>query len=258
MIKKMTVKQVKDMLETIQDERDPLFGKLAADSRKGVQSLVAKWRREKKKAMAEFQRYCEMTKYEKEARDLGYGLIAGIDEAGRGPLAGPVVSAAVILPENCFIEGLNDSKQLAEAKRLGIYKKIMEKATAVGVGIVSAQEIDQLNIHRAVKKSMHAAISALSIQPDFLLVDAMELDVPFACKSIIKGDAASVSIAAASVVAKVTRDKLMNEYAAQFPEYGFDTHKGYGTAGHLAALRQHGPCPIHRKSFAPVKEHSGC
>lgn len=254
---KFTVEQVKHLLPNIKDEQDPLFQKLSADSRKGVQALVANWRRNKQKALDELKRYREMTIFENEARAMGYELIAGVDEAGRGPLAGPVVSAAVILPDDCFIEGLNDSKQLSEKKRLAINEQIMEKAIAVGVGIVSAQEIDLLNIHNAVKKSMLTAINELSVLPDFILIDALELDVPFSSKPIVKGDAASVSIAAASIVAKVARDRLMHQYDEQFPQYGFRIHKGYGTAGHLSALKLYGPCPIHRKSFGPLKELAG-
>lgn len=254
---KMTVEQVKKLLPKITEEQDPLFQQLAVDSRKGVQTLVAKWRREKQKALLERKRYENMSKLEEEARAAGYEHIAGVDEAGRGPLAGPVVSAAVILPADCYIAGINDSKQLSEKKRFDIYQEITEKAIAVGVGIISAREIDILNIHNAVKKSMQTAISELSVQPDFILFDAMEIDVPFSYKSIVKGDTASVSIAAASIIAKVTRDRLMIQYDEQFPQYGFGIHKGYGTAGHLSALQSYGPCPIHRKSFGPIKEHTG-
>lgn len=254
---KFTVEQVKNLLPTIKDEQDPLFQQLSTDTRKGVQTLVDKWRREKQKALVELKRFRKMTKFEEEARALGYEHISGVDEAGRGPLAGPVVSAAVILPADCFIEGLNDSKQLSEKKRNELFEQIMEKAIAVGIGIVSAQEIDVLNIHNAVKKSMQTAINELTVLPDFILIDALEIDVPFAFKSIVKGDEASVSIAAASIVAKVTRDRLMHQFDKQFPQYGFRIHKGYGTAGHLSALKLYGPCPIHRKSFGPIKEHAG-
>ncbi|MDO5407266.1 MAG: ribonuclease HII [Eubacteriales bacterium] len=178
------------------------------------------------------------------------GVICGIDEAGRGPLAGPVVAGAVILPEDCEILFLNDSKKLSEKRREELFVEIQEKAIAWNVGIVGPDVIDEINILQATYEAMRQAIAGLSVQPDLLLNDAVTIPgVAINQVPIIKGDAKSVSIAAASILAKVTRDHMMVEYDKLFPEYGFAKHKGYGTAVHTAALREYGPCPIHRRSF---------
>lgn len=178
------------------------------------------------------------------------GVICGIDEAGRGPLAGPVVAGAVILPEDCEILFLNDSKKLSEKRREELFVEIQEKAIAWNVGIVGPDVIDEINILQATYEAMRQAIVGLSVQPDLLLNDAVTIPgVAINQVPIIKGDAKSVSIAAASIMAKVTRDHMMVEYDKLFPEYGFAKHKGYGTAVHTAALREYGPCPIHRRSF---------
>ena len=181
----------------------------------------------------------------------GEGLIAGVDEAGRGPLAGPVVAAAVILYPGAEILGINDSKQLSEKKREALYPEIVEKSMAVGVGIVGPGRIDEINILQATYEAMRKAVGTLCFQPDLLLVDAVTIpgldgirQVP-----IIKGDAKSLSIGAASIVAKATRDRIMREMDGIYPEYGFAGHKGYGTAAHVEALKTYGPCPIHRRSF---------
>lgn len=178
------------------------------------------------------------------------GLIAGVDEAGRGPLAGPVVAAAVILHPGAEILGINDSKKLSEKKRETLYPEILDKAMAVGIGIVSAARIDEINILQATYEAMRKAVEGLCFSPDLLLVDAVTIP-GLAVKQvpIIKGDAKSLSIGAASIVAKVTRDRLMRELDAIYPEYGFEGHKGYGTAAHIAALKEFGPCPVHRRSF---------
>lgn len=177
--------------------------------------------------------------------------IAGIDEAGRGPLAGPVVVGVVILPKDSMIEGINDSKKVSEKKREKIYDQIIEEAIAWGVGIVDQKEIDELNILNATKKAVTMAISSLKQRPDLILVDALTgidtLGVPY--KSIIKGDAKEYSIAAASIIAKVTRDRIMKEWDEVYPEYGFAGHKGYGTAAHIKAIKEYGPCILHRKTF---------
>lgn len=193
--------------------------------------------------------------FEAEARRCGYRLVAGADEAGRGPLAGPVVAAAVILPRRCVLRGLNDSKQVAEHERERLYAEITDRALALGVGQVSPQEIDRLNILEATRLAMRRAIQALSLRPDFLLADALALpglSVPQ--RPIIKGDGLSVSIAAASIIAKVTRDRVMLDYHRRFPHYNFHVHKGYPTPEHLRLLAEHGPCDIHRRSFRPVSE----
>jgi ribonuclease HII len=192
----------------------------------------------------------------------GYCPIAGVDEAGRGCLAGPVVAAAVILPlaDNCqaYFEGVRDSKQLTAQARDCLYEVIMQRALAVGVGMGSVELIDERNILQATKHAMRVAISQLSIPPQALLLDALLLpDIPLPQRSIIKGDALCLSIAAASIIAKVTRDRLMLQLHEQYPAYGFAQHKGYGTEAHLAALRQYGVTPLHRRSFAPVRELFG-
>ena len=178
------------------------------------------------------------------------GLIAGVDEAGRGPLAGPVVAAAVILHPGAEILGINDSKKLSEKMLETLYPEILDKAMAVGIGIVSAARIDEINILQATYEAMRKAVEGLCFSPDLLLVDAVTIP-GLAVKQvpIIKGDAKSLSIGAASIVAKVTRDRLMRELDAIYPQYGFEGHKGYGTAAHIAALKEFGPCPVHRRSF---------
>ena len=177
------------------------------------------------------------------------GVIAGVDEAGRGPLAGPVVCACCIMGD-CFIDGINDSKKLSEQKREELFEKIKEKAVAYGVGIVDEKIIDDINILNATKKGMEIAVKSLTSTPDIVLIDAVKgLTLPYRQRPIIKGDATSYAIAAASVIAKVTRDRIMRDYALKYPEYGFERHKGYGTSAHIEALVKYGPCDIHRRSF---------
>ncbi|MBS7069725.1 MAG: ribonuclease HII, partial [Streptococcus parasanguinis] len=175
------------------------------------------------------------------------------DEVGRGPLAGPVVAAAVILPENCKIPGLNDSKKIPKSKHKEIYEAVLQNAIAIGIGVKDNQVIDQVNIYEATKLAMIEAIGQLEPQPQHLLIDAMKLDLPISQTSIIKGDANSLSIAAASIVAKVTRDQMMEELDKEYPGYDFAKNAGYGTANHLAGLDQLGVTPIHRRSFEPIK-----
>lgn len=207
--------------------------------------------REARKALAlakEQERMRQLFSYEREYGT--YGAICGIDEAGRGPLAGPVVAGAVILPKDCDILYINDSKKLSEKKREMLYDEIMAKAVAVGVGVVSWERIDEINILQATYEAMRQAIAGLSTAPDLLLNDAVTIPgVDIKQMPIIKGDAKSASIGAASIIAKVTRDRLMLKYHKLYPEYGFDTHKGYGTKAHIEALQKYGPCPIHRRSF---------
>ncbi len=219
-----------------------------SDTRKGVQNLLAKHRREVEKRELELLRLEKMKQFEYKYQSYPY--ICGIDEAGRGPLAGPVVAAAVILPKDCTILYLNDSKQVSASRRDQLYDEIREKAIAYGVGIVSPERIDEINILQATYEAMHQAVEQMDITPDLLLVDAVTIPkMPMKQVGIVKGDAKSVSIAAASILAKVTRDRIMCEYDALFPEYGFAGHKGYGSQAHIAAIREHGPCPIHRKTF---------
>ena len=197
----------------------------------------------------EIQRTFTMYEFERENAELG--LLCGIDEVGRGPLAGPVYAAAVILPNDCNILYLNDSKKLSEKKREELYDVIMDKAVAVGIGHADCSRIDEINILQATYEAMTQAVSNLGIEPGGLLIDAVHIPQLEKYKqiSIIKGDAKSASIAAASIIAKVTRDRLMKEYALKYPEYGFESNKGYGSAEHIAALKKYGPCPIHRRTF---------
>jgi ribonuclease HII len=197
------------------------------------------------------------SRFERAARKLGWTRIAGLDEAGRGALFGPVVAAAVILNPRRRIVGLDDSKKLTPERRTELAPRIREHALAWAVAEVDAQRIDAWNIYQASRQAMTAALQQLSIVPDYLLIDAMELDVFIEQKSLIKGDARSVSIAAASILAKTHRDTRMEEWDAVFPQYGLARHKGYATPDHLEALRQFGPSPLHRYSFAPVRD-SGC
>jgi len=196
----------------------------------------------------------DLWQHERLARAAGYLMIAGVDEVGRGPLAGPVVAACVILPEGFDLSGINDSKKLTEKQRERAEIRIRTEAQAIGLGIVSPEIIDRINILQATREAMRMAFRLVSPTPDYVLIDG--LPVPdFPClvqKSVISGDSQSVSIAAASIVAKVARDQMMRDYAVLYPEYGFAGHKGYGAATHMVALREFGPCPIHRRSFAPV------
>lgn len=196
-------------------------------------------------------RLIELKKIDKEFFDKGIKYIAGIDEAGRGPLAGPVVVASVILPQDSMIEGINDSKKVSEAKREKLYDLIINEAISYGIGIIYQDEIDEINILQATKKGLTEAIKQMEIKPNIIMVDALSgidtLGIPY--KSIIKGDAKCYSIAAASILAKVTRDRIMREWDKIYPEYGFGSHKGYGTAKHITAIKEFGPCPIHRRTF---------
>lgn len=254
MSKPASIAEIKAKLDLIDNPKDPFILELGLDQRKGVALLLVAFHKRLAKAEALRQEAHTLRQFERQALENGYQVIAGIDEVGRGPLAGPVIAAAVILPNNCELLEVNDSKKLSEKKRDRLFVQICETAVAVGIGIVDEQTIDQVNIYQATKLAMKEAVGKLSFTPDYLLLDAMKLeDLPIAQKSIIKGDAKSVSIAAASIVAKVTRDRLMTEYGEQYPGYNFEKNAGYGTKEHLAGLDRFGPCPIHRKTFAPVK-----
>ena len=218
------------------------------DSRSGVQKLILQYEKKIKALEAEKLRMEQMMQYEHKYEHLGY--VCGIDEVGRGPLAGPVVACAVILPKDCQILYLNDSKQLSAKKREVLYQQILDQAVAVGLGIVGPARIDEINILQATYEAMRQAISKLSVKPQILLNDAVRIPgVEIPQVSIIKGDAKSVSIAAASIVAKVTRDRMMEEYDPVMPEYGFASNKGYGSQAHIQALEKYGPSPIHRATF---------
>lgn len=219
-----------------------------ADERAGVKNELKKAKARLQKYEQEKERTYALSEYERKYAD--YMHICGIDEVGRGPLAGPVVAGAVILPKDCDILYINDSKQLSEKKREELYDIIMEKAVAVSVGYASVERIDEINILQATYEAMRDAISKLPVSPDILLNDAVTIpQVTIPQIPIIKGDAKSISIGAASIIAKVTRDRLMVEYDSVFPEYGFASNKGYGSAAHIEAIKKNGPCPIHRRSF---------
>ena len=248
-----TIKEIKEQLANIQRLDDPLLAELEQDSRSGVIQAIAKQKREIQKRIDEDERLEGMLAYEKECYARGMELIAGVDEVGRGPLAGPVVAAAVILPKGCKISGLNDSKKIPKSKHKEIYEAVLQNAIAIGIGVKDNHVIDQVNIYEATKLAMMEAIGQLDPQPQHLLIDAMKLDLPISQTSIIKGDANSLSIAATSIVAKVTRDQMMEEFDREYPGYDFAQNAGYGTSNHLAGLEQLGVTPIHRRSFEPVK-----
>ena len=229
-------------------ELEELIALYQADGRAGVKQEIKKAQKRILSLQKEKERTAALWEYEHRYRE--YTKICGIDEVGRGPLAGPVVAGAVILPADCRILYINDSKKLGEKKREELYEEIMEQAVAVGIGMASPQRIDEINILNATYEAMREAISKLSVPPDILLNDAVTIP-GIACRQvpIIKGDAKSISIGAASIIAKVTRDRMMVEYDSIFPEYGFASHKGYGSAEHIKALKEYGPVPIHRRSF---------
>lgn len=243
------ISEIKKVLEAAEEAELPLlmeqYGK---DEREGVKKLLAKCQKKLDAYSKELERTENMKMYEKKYGEYSY--ICGIDEVGRGPLAGPVVAAAVILPKDCNILYINDSKKLTEQKREELYDQIMEQAVSVGIGIVSHERIDEINILQATYEAMRQAVGKLSVTPDLLLNDAVTIpELPMKQVPIIKGDAKSISIAAASIVAKVTRDRMMVELDRFYPEYGFAGNKGYGSAVHIQALKEIGPCSIHRRSF---------
>lgn len=251
-----TIKEIKDQLAEIPTLEDHRWSLFAEDQRAGVQKAIIQRKKAIQAQLDEEARLETMLTYEKALYVQDYQLIAGIDEVGRGPLAGPVVAACVILPVNEKISGLNDSKKIPKSKHEEIYQQVMEKALAVGVGIMDNDVIDQVNIYEATKLAMVEAIKDASkrgLVPDYLLIDAMTLDLDIPQMSIIKGDANSLSIAAASIVAKVTRDKMMADFDKKFPGYGFAQNAGYGTKIHLEGLEKYGITPIHRKTFEPIK-----
>ena len=245
----MTVSEITKLFRSAKEEALPgLIAQFSTDERSGVQALIKRAAGKLEALEAERARLREMLVFEKKYAHMG--PVCGIDEAGRGPLAGPVVAGAVILDPEKEILWLNDSKQLSKERREALYDEIMEKALAVGIGIVGPKRIDEINILQADYEAMCEAIGGLSLMPGVLLNDAVTIpQVTIHQVNLVHGDARSLSIAAASVIAKVTRDRLMDEYDELMPEYGFGRHKGYGTAEHIAALKKYGPSPIHRKTF---------
>ncbi|OCL27059.1 ribonuclease HII [Orenia metallireducens] len=251
----LSIKEIKTKVDNMEEVTDELIESLALDSRKGVQRLAQQILRQQKQEEELRKKYEKMSIHERRVKEKGYQIIGGIDEAGRGPLAGPVVAAVVILPEDQSILGLDDSKKLSEKKREELFEIIQQKAIDIGVGIVDNKRIDKINILQATYQAMREAINSLENRPDYLLVDAEtipDIDIPQA--GIIEGDAHSVSIAAASIVAKVTRDRLLVEYDKEYPQYKFASNKGYGTGEHIQALKRYGITPIHRTSFGIVRE----
>lgn len=237
-----------ELKNTVDESLEAFIRAYETDERSGVIKLVEQAKKRAEKLAQEKQRIWELGSFEREYEQFGY--VCGIDEVGRGPLAGPVVAGAVILPKDCDILYINDSKKLSAAKREELYDVIMEKAVAVGIGMAGPGRIDEINILQATYEAMREAIANLQVKPDILLNDAVTIPgVDVRQVPIIKGDAKSISIGAASIIAKVTRDRLMEEYDKIFPEYGFASNKGYGSAEHIKALKENGPTPIHRRSF---------
>ena len=246
-----SISEIKEILSSCSMEELPeQMKQFEEDSRKGVQTALVSFRKKYEKHLQELARLEEILTYERGLWETGYDLIAGIDEVGRGPLAGPVVAAAVILPKECKIEGVNDSKKLSAKKREELYDIILEKAVSYGIGIVSNERIDEINILQATYEAMREALSQLKPKADYILADAVTIPmVSTPQRGIVKGDAKSMSIGAASIVAKVYRDRLMEAYEEVYPGYGFASNKGYGAAEHIEGLKKLGPTPIHRKTF---------
>ena len=244
-----SIQEIKERFKNTPIQELPAFCEIyRADERKGVQKLVEQGHKRIQALEQEKERLKQMREFEREYEHLGY--ICGIDEVGRGPFAGPVVAGAVILPPDCEILYVNDSKQLSEKMREQLYDEIMEKAVSVAVGYASPQRIDEINILQATYEAMREAVSKLDVTPQILLNDAVTIpQITIPQVPIIKGDAKSISIAAASIVAKVTRDRLMREYDKIMPEYGFASNKGYGSKEHIEDIKKYGPTPIHRRSF---------
>ncbi|MFY0542822.1 ribonuclease HII [Brevibacillus sp. H7] len=252
-IAELSIMEIRNLIEKMDEVPKDFLQLLQADKRKGVHELARQVEAAQARQARLAAQWEEMTKYERLYRSQGKTHVFGVDEVGRGPLAGPVVACAICLPADFILPGLNDSKKVPPAMREAFYDVIMREAVAVGIGVVTAERIDEINILQATREAMRQAIDDATVSPDLCLIDAVQLpDVPYEQLPIIGGDAKSVSIAAASIVAKVTRDQMMAEYARQYPQYGFDKNAGYGTAEHLQALQTYGPCPIHRRTFTGV------
>lgn len=255
MTKPVSIQTLKTQFQQVTDENDPLFDQFAADPRKGVQALIQKTRHHLAQIASEKRAFQERFFYENEARQRGAQWIAGIDEVGRGPLAGPVVSCAIVLPADFDVYEVNDSKQLTDHQREQLYPQILSQAVSVGIGIADNRQIDELNIYQATRVAMLSAVNRLTVKPNQLLIDAMQIDTDIPQLKLIHGDAKSVSIGAASIVAKIFRDHLMQSYDRLYPGYDFAHNAGYGTKAHLAGLADQGPSAIHRKTFSPVTSY---
>ncbi|SFD87212.1 RNase HII [Bacillus sp. OV194] len=256
---KLTIKEIEERIHALKEEKnelDAFIDELQSDERSGVKKIILRHEKALESARLLKDRYEQMMVFEKEWTSKGKRVIAGVDEVGRGPLAGPVIAAAAILKPGTYIPGLNDSKMLSESRREELFGEIMKNAVSIGIGLVTAQEIDEINIYQASKKAMVKAVGAMKEQPDHLLIDAMELPLAVTQSKIIKGDAKSVSIAAASIIAKVTRDRYMKKLHRNHPQYHFNKNMGYGTKEHLEALERFGPVEEHRRSFSPVQQGS--
>ncbi|GAW63508.1 ribonuclease HII [Ligilactobacillus acidipiscis DSM 15836] len=255
--KKKNIVQIKTFLKKSENHPETLtpeiMDELRNDERQGVRQLLKSFENKQAKQAKKKASFEKRLLLEKEAWQNGNNLVAGIDEVGRGPLAGPVVAAAVILPHDFALYEVNDSKQLSIKKRAQLAPLIKEQALSIGIGVADNQKIDEINIYEAARFAMEQAVLQLDPQPDQLLIDAMVLHTKIPQRKLIKGDARSASIAAASIVAKVTRDQLMTEYAQLYPGYGFEKNAGYGTKQHLAGLKKYGITPIHRQTFEPIK-----
>lgn len=254
MVQKLSIKEIKTAMQQITEPDDPFLEQIKADGRKGVQQLYTSWTKQYSKNKELHRNFYEMRKNEESLWNKGYKLVGGIDEVGRGPLAGPVIASCVTLSPDFYLPGLTDSKKLSKQKREEFFQQIKEQALCIGIGTADAEEIDKLNIYEATKLAMERAVADTGSSIDYLLIDAMKLSNGIPQTSIIKGDATSISISASSVVAKVTRDRYMEVAGKNYPGYGFENHMGYGTEEHLTAIRELGITKEHRKSFAPVRE----
>lgn len=255
MTKKLTIKEIQERLNDVHSPADPFLKRLANDGRKGVQNAVNRCLRRLERLEKSKVAFQHRFLYEKALWESSNQYVAGIDEVGRGPLAGPVVACAVILDPSFNLLGVTDSKMLTRHEREQLYLKIVDEAVEVSIGVRSAQEIDRVNILEADKEAMTAAINALDHHPSHLIIDAVKLQSPIPQTTLIKGDQKSISVAAASIVAKEYRDHLMADYDRLYPQYGFAQNMGYGTKQHLQGLAENGPCPIHRRTFAPVDRY---
>lgn len=255
MAKREPISAIKLAFDAVTSDQDPLFDRYEADDRAGVQAIIERTHKRLIKLAAAQTAFDHRFKFEREARLAGRSIVAGMDEVGRGPLAGPVVACAVVLPDDFDVIEVNDSKQLTDRIRERLYPQIIDQALAVSIGLATPAQIDTLNIYQATRVAMLDAVTRLSIQPQQLLIDAMTIDSPIPQLKLIKGDAKSNSIAAASIVAKVFRDHLMASYDTLYPGYDFTHNAGYGTKAHLLGLSELGPSPIHRKTFEPVSDY---
>ncbi|MDD6432921.1 MAG: ribonuclease HII [Lactobacillaceae bacterium] len=250
-----TVKQIRERLSKLTDRSDPYVQSLAADSRKGVQQALAQFYRRLDRQAAAQAAFRQRFRYEEELWQQGCQYVAGMDEVGRGPLAGPVVTCAVILRPDFDLVGVTDSKQLTRHEREQLYLQVVNEAVEVSIAVNDRETIDRLNIYAATQDAMIRAVNNLHHRPDHLIVDAVPLKIAIPQTTLIKGDQKSISVAAASIVAKEYRDHLMRDYDRVYPGYGFAENMGYGTKEHLAGLAAHGATPIHRRSFRPVQDY---